>query len=145
LELLQEYSYPGNIRELKNVVASAYYSTPGAVIEAKTLPQEVRREGIAGIPADAAVVAKLYREILEGKGGFEDLVKEPFLKHKFGSSLVKSVIQRALKDAGGSYRDALMRLRVPDRRYSVTIQFLKRHQCYLDFRPYRHSRNDSCC
>jgi hypothetical protein len=34
-----------------------------------------------------------------------------------------------------------MRLRIPDRHYSVTIQFLKRNKCYLDFRPFRRKRN----
>ncbi len=140
LDLLRKYSYPGNIRELKNIVAGSYYSTVGVSIGPDELPPEVRRDDVEDINSESYAAGRLYNEILEGKGGFENLVKEPFLKHQFGSSLVRGVIQRALKDAGGRYRDAFVRLRIPDERYSMTIQFLKRYKCYLDFRPYRRIR-----
>lgn len=136
MELLQNYSYPGNIRELNNVVAAAYYSTAGVVIESHMLPPEILRE--QDVPEHSEDLAhQLYREILEGKGNFEDSVKKPYLQRRFGSSVVRGIIQKALKDAGGSYRNALTRLRVPGRLYASTMQFLKRHQCYLDFRPFR--------
>lgn len=137
IDILCEYSYPGNVRELKNMVAGAYYSTLGVSIGTGELPAEVRGDHWHDRGAESLQAAKLYREIAEGRGSFDALVKGPFLKHEFGSALVRGVIERALRDAGGRYRDAFARLRVPQSRYPQYMQFLKRHGCYLDFRPFR--------
>jgi Nif-specific regulatory protein len=140
LDLLKKYFYPGNIRELKNIIAGSYYSTKASGIGAEDLPPELRCEDQGEMRSETNMAGRIYREILEGRGSFEDLVKEPFLEHQFGSSIVRSVVHRALKDTAGKYRDALVRLRVPDRHYSSMIQFLKRNKCYLDFRSFRRSR-----
>jgi transcriptional regulator with GAF, ATPase, and Fis domain/tetratricopeptide (TPR) repeat protein len=137
MQLLLDYSYPGNVRELRNIVASAYYSTPGSIIGCTVLPPEVFPKNSQETPSDASIAEKIYCEILEGKGGFDDLLKAPFLKRQFGISVLQEVIQKSLMDANGFYREALKRLGVPHRSYSVTIQFLKRHRCYPDFRLYR--------
>jgi len=135
-ELLQQYSYPGNIRELKNIVAAAYYTSSGNVIEAGALPSEVRIRNAAEITLNS-VADNLYRGILAGEGGFEDLVKKPYLSRCFEASVVRGVIQRALSDSSGVYRNAFERLRIPKNHYAATMQFLKRHRCYLDFLPFR--------
>jgi hypothetical protein len=88
--------------------------------------------------SDAA--ERLYSQIMEGLGDFERLVRRPFMKHQFGSSVVREVIERALRDSGGKYRDAFSLLKIPDRRYAMTMQFLKRHNCYVDFRSFRRIR-----
>ena len=136
MEFLRHYPYPGNIRELKNIVASAYYSSSGFVIEAGALPVEVRVRNTAEMALDSAA-DNLYRRILEGEGGFDDLVKKPYLARCLDASVVRGVIHRTLLDSSGIYRDALARLRIPKNRYSATIQFLKRHRCYLEFLPFR--------
>ena len=66
--------------------------------------------------------------------------KKPFLQRQFNAALVRDVVRKALQDAGGNYRNAFIRLRIPDRRYALTMQFLKRNKCFLDFRPFRSSR-----
>ena len=81
--------------------------------------------------------------MVEGRGTFEELVRVPFLNHQFGSSVVRGIVERALKDSGGKYREAFILLRIPDRNYSMIMQFLKRKNCYLDFRPFRCIRKDS--
>lgn len=143
MQLLLDYSYPGNIRELRNIVASAYYSTPGSVIGRTVLPPEVLRKNAEEIPSDASIAEKIYHEIIEGKGNFDALIKAPFLKHQFGISVLQEVIQISLRDTDGVYRAALKRLGVAHQNYSVAIQFLKRHRCYLDFRLFRHKGSNT--
>jgi transcriptional regulator with GAF, ATPase, and Fis domain/serine/threonine protein kinase/tetratricopeptide (TPR) repeat protein len=140
LELLKRYPYPGNIRELRNIVIEAYYSTRKTKIGIRELPPEVRSEACAPLMPESSEAATIYREILEGRGDFDSLVKKPFLSHQFGQRVVRDVVRLSLKDSGGSYRDAFLLLRVPHTRYYVALQFLKRYNCFLDFRPFRRKR-----
>ncbi|RMH06259.1 MAG: PAS domain S-box protein [Nitrospirae bacterium] len=43
LEMLEAYSFPGNIRELQNIIEHAFVCCEGQVIEVEHLPAEVRR------------------------------------------------------------------------------------------------------
>lgn len=137
LQLLKAYSYPGNIRELKNIIVGAYFSPRKGDIGIENLPPEVRL-GIAP-PSSfrASVAAELYRRILDGDGDFNTLVRKPFLKRQYGTSVVRDLIQTALKESEGIYRRAFLLLRIPEKLHGATMQFLKRHGCYPDFRPFR--------
>ena len=136
--LLVHYSYPGNVRELKNIVEGSYYSTPGDIIGVGHLPTEVRDGEAGAAPWEPAPAAwQVYKRIRDGLGIFDDLVKTPFLKRQIGSSQVRQMIHLALAETGGRYRDAFRLLGIPAREYATMIQFLKRNDCYLDFRPYR--------
>lgn len=42
MELLEQYSYPGNVQELKTIVAGAVANTEGEIVESKFLPPAVR-------------------------------------------------------------------------------------------------------
>jgi DNA-binding NtrC family response regulator len=139
LDLLHRYSYPGNVRELKNIVESSYYSVTGSVIRIADLPAEVRDRGFppVNIAQTESHGRQLFKQIRGGAGDFEAIVKGPFLKHQFGSSIVREVIDAALREARGRYRDAFRLLKIPQRGYAVMMQFLKRHGCYLDYRPFR--------
>jgi transcriptional regulator with PAS, ATPase and Fis domain len=41
LEVLEDYPWPGNVRELENLIQRLVLMTPGAMIEAKHLPQHI--------------------------------------------------------------------------------------------------------
>jgi len=41
--ILLNYAYPGNVRELKNVVEGSYFSTPGDNIDVGHIPTQVRK------------------------------------------------------------------------------------------------------
>jgi Nif-specific regulatory protein len=137
---LQAYSYPGNVRELKNIIAESYYSAKGPLIDVHELPLEVNRARSHETSSESGAADRLYHEILEGTGTFEEIVREPFSNHQFGAPVVRRVIERALQETGGKYRDAFILLKIPKKRYSSSIQFLKRNKCYLDYRPFRRTR-----
>jgi hypothetical protein len=107
------------------------------MIEIKELPSEIRRESLDDDISESISAGRIYREIQETRGNFEDLIKNPFSKHKLSVSVLREIIRLALKDSGGRYREAFARLGVAEKRYSITMQFLKRNKCYLDFRPFR--------
>ncbi len=49
-QLLKNYLWPGNIRELENSIEHAFILTTGAVIESQTLPPEIRHTDKDGAP-----------------------------------------------------------------------------------------------
>jgi PAS domain S-box-containing protein len=76
MEALCDYTYPGNVRELENLVERAFVFTHGRSIELDSLPEHVRSPGTARAPgpapgagrlADAEVVA--IRAALERHAG----------------------------------------------------------------------------
>ena len=42
--MLKHYNYPGNIRELRNAIESAFNMTTGSLIEASDLPQYIHQK-----------------------------------------------------------------------------------------------------
>jgi transcriptional regulator of acetoin/glycerol metabolism len=76
LELLLQYGWPGNIRELMNVVEYAFVLCPGGIIEPKHLPQHLRGE-LAPVRRQQGTPVNIYQdtrrrqlvEALEAAGG----------------------------------------------------------------------------
>ena len=139
MALLTAYRYPGNVRELKNIVEGAYYSTHGSVIDIEQLPTDVRSGDGLRITRSSQEAWQIFQQIQDGQSSFERCVKRPFLKRRLDAEMVRQVIHLALASCAGKYREAFRVLRIPEREYAIMIQFLKRNGCYLDFRPYRKS------
>ncbi|MFZ0481540.1 MAG: sigma-54 dependent transcriptional regulator [Terriglobales bacterium] len=53
-ELLVRYSWPGNIRELKNVIERTMILAPEGEIDPSALPEEIRRSNVAPVPVAPA-------------------------------------------------------------------------------------------
>ncbi len=73
LEVLMEYPYPGNVRELENIVERAVIVCTGAYIKREDLPEEVKRREILCEEGQECDEAQLIREALEKAGGNKSL------------------------------------------------------------------------
>ena len=105
--ILLNYAYPGNVRELKNVVEGSYFSTPGDSIDVGHIPTQVRKSGGGFNSWEVAPAAwRVYKGIRDGSGKFYHLVKKPFLERQIGSGQVRQIIHLALAETRGRYRDA---------------------------------------
>jgi DNA-binding NtrC family response regulator len=71
LRLLQNYSWKGNIRELKNVLARAVILVDGTEILPEHLPYEIQKQNETALPALslAAVEKQHIRKILRYTNG----------------------------------------------------------------------------
>lgn len=65
-QILKSYNYPGNIRELRNAVESAFNMTGGPLLEATDLPQHIRHK--FGTHASQAHQAPPSKELLSSIG-----------------------------------------------------------------------------
>jgi DNA-binding NtrC family response regulator len=138
MELLKRYGYPGNVRELINAVGRGYYTSPGDVIDLEHLPREMHRSIVERSDTqDGSCARDLYRAVRAGEGDFEDLVRKPFIDRKLSRETVREILSLGLTEARGRYREALSLLGVPQSDYHPTMAFLKRHDCLIDFRPFR--------
>ncbi len=140
---LLQYRYPGNVRELKSIVDGAYYQAGSTIIELSDLhPDVLQDESVASheLPNQARELFELIKDRLTS---FEDAVRKPYLERRLTSEMVRQVLGMALKASAGRYRNAFRLLGIPEKDYSVMMLFLKRHNCYLDFRPFRGRRQQS--
>ncbi len=90
---LQTYSYPGNVRELENMVERAVLLARGRVLMPSHFPGAVSQAGGDGADANHAEFFHL-----------------PF--HKAVAALEKRMIENALREAGGNKTEAANRLQI---------------------------------
>jgi transcriptional regulator with GAF, ATPase, and Fis domain len=124
LSKLQTYSYPGNVRELENILETAVYTAAGMVIEAEDilLPQE---------PMTNWTMDELVVE------DFWESVARPYSERLITRKQVEQLIRRGLEQTRGNYRKLLPIFRIPDSDYKRFMDFLRRHRCNIDFRQFR--------
>jgi two-component system response regulator AtoC len=102
-EQLTEYPWPGNIRELENVVERAVLFCDTQKVRAADLPPEIRGiPAIANIPTPEADL----QAALAGEGGLKEHVKVAM------SRLEKELVSRALQQTSGNVTHAARLLKI---------------------------------
>jgi len=123
LDKLQSWEFPGNVRELENIVESAIYTAETDTIEDRDilLPGETRR-----VPEDEIVI-----------DNFWDSVARPLADRQITRHHVEHVIRKGLMQTEGSYRRLVRLFKLPESDYKRFMDFLRRHRCNIDYRQYR--------
>ena len=121
---LLAYSYPGNVRELENIVESAVYTGPEPVI----LPDDITLpyEGQNNWHTEEIIVQDFWESIAR-----------PYAERRITRSYLEHVIKQGLEQTRGSYRKMLPLFSMPESDYKRFMDFLRRHHCNIDFRQFR--------
>ena len=146
IELLARYPWPGNIRELRNLIERVVSRATTQVIEPAHLPKEVLAAvsaanesapnvGHAG-PHEARVEAILER-LLVHRESFWTSAYAAFMSRDIIRDDMRYIIRTGLEHTHGSYQVLLGLFNMPAADYKRFLGFLKQHDCHLPFQRFR--------
>jgi transcriptional regulator with PAS, ATPase and Fis domain len=150
LEILTRYPWPGNIRELRNLVERVVSRTMADVIEPEHLPKEVltaatsRGSHAAG---DAGAtdphterVNRILERLLVHHESFWTSAYAAFMSRDISRDDMRAMIRVGLEQTHGSYRTLLGLFNMAPNDYKRFLGFLKQHDCQLPFQRFRAAR-----
>jgi two-component system, NtrC family, response regulator AtoC len=117
LALLMEYAWPGNIRELENLMERSVLFADGPVIHASSLPDSLRERG-AHPPSPIAAVGHLGAIAAPSGASMKEIVRHA------QAELEKELIARALEETGGNVTRAAKRLQISRKSLQVKMKEL---------------------
>src|SRR5262249_28080700 len=108
---LTSLAWPGNIRQLKNVVERMVVKSTDATIDVADLPRDLEPPRsnapaeIAGrLLVDRSVVADMFTRIVEGGESFWTVAYTPFMQRDLTRAQLIELISRGLERTAGNYR-----------------------------------------
>jgi DNA-binding NtrC family response regulator len=117
LELLLDYAWPGNIRELENLMERSVLFADGPIIHAASLPDSLRDRG-AHAQGPIAAVGHLGAIAAPSGASMKEIVRQA------QAELEKELIARALEETGGNVTRAAKRLQISRKSLQVKMKEL---------------------
>lgn len=139
---LTEYPWPGNVRELENVIERLVVTGRHEQVKLEDLPPEVRAQrGISLRPKRErrrTVADDLYRRLVEDKESFWTAVYPLYMQREITKQNVRDLVRRGLEEARGNYKIVCRLFNMEPADYKRFLNFLRKHDCQLPFKDYRH-------
>jgi transcriptional regulator with GAF, ATPase, and Fis domain len=147
-EALQTYRWPGNIRELKNVVERVVLKASGRPVRPSDLPADVVRS-VAVHPANGGVnghataapkhsQADELASLMFTQGeSFWSAVYPVFMSRDLTRTDLRKIVQMGLESTNGNYRSLVQLFNMPSEDYKRFLSFLRKHDCHLPFQRFR--------
>ena len=159
MKWLVNYEWPGNVRQLRNVVERLIVRRCGSVIGAADLPSIVRGHTsiAAAAPArDAAVsgsvafigeapgrsvVDTMFDRMVKHRESFWSIVYSPFMVRDLTRSDLRAIITRGLEETAGSYKMLVELFNMDPSDYKRFLNFLRKQECQVPFAAFRAVRS----
>ncbi len=140
-DALAAYNWPGNVRQLENVIERLVVTAREDVIAADDLPLEVRTPRIpAPRPRQErrhTVADDLYKRLVDDHESFWTTVYPLYMQREITRTHVRDVVRRGLEEARGNYKIVTRLFNMQPAEYKKFLNFLRKHDCQLPFKEYR--------
>ena len=137
----EAFGWPGNVRQLENVVQRIVINSPDDIIGLADLPAEVLRETqtlpVRPVRERRRSTADVLHEHLARGASFWTVVYEPFMNRDLTRADIKALVELGLRKSGGNYRILTRLFNMSSSDYKRFLNFLRKHECLLPFRNYR--------
>jgi transcriptional regulator with PAS, ATPase and Fis domain len=152
LDLLTAYGWPGNIRELRNVIERLVLRVSTASVEPSALPTEITSY-IPAMPQDGsnqttavshkARIDKILQRLRVDREPFWTAAYAAFMARDITRDDMRFIVRTGLEQTQGSYRLLLELFNMRAEDYKRFLGFLKQHDCHLPFQSFRALRATS--
>jgi transcriptional regulator with PAS, ATPase and Fis domain len=139
MQLLQRYRWPGNIRELQNVIEQAMWFADREMIDVGHLPPTLRSNDtlLPQRERRRQVADDLYDALVTGGYSFWEHIHPIFLSRDITRHDIRELVVRGLRTTHGNYRGLLRLFGIPTQDYKRFHNFLMAHGCKVDYRSFR--------
>jgi transcriptional regulator with PAS, ATPase and Fis domain len=141
LQALCEYAWPGNVRQLQNVIERVVVTGRRETIEVDDLPYELRTPTVVGhrprVERRRTVADVLYTKLVEDRESFWTAVYPLYMNREITRANVRDLVHKGLAEARGNYKIVAKLFNMDERDYKRFLNFLRKHDCQLPFKEYR--------
>ncbi len=141
LAVLCEYSWPGNVRQLENIIERVVVTGRREVIAVEDLPLDVRTPSYSGArprrERRRTVADDLFKKLVDERESFWTAVYPLYMNREITRSNVRDLVHKGLEEARGNYKIVLRLFNMETRDYKRFLNFLRKHDCQLPFKEYR--------
>lgn len=129
VKILTEYSWPGNIRELRSVLTRAGINHDGPEIGSEIADFIEKDFPMPVVGADGKQ-DKIWRELRQGKS-FWEVVWEPFMDRELDREALKAVLARAYAESHHSFKKMLQVLNIDDDKYHNFMSLMYKYKLII--------------
>jgi transcriptional regulator with PAS, ATPase and Fis domain len=138
---LCEYSWPGNVRQVENVIERLVVTGRREVVQYDDLSPEIRIPGQSGLrprhERRRTVADDLFKKLVEERESFWSAVYPLYMNREITRSNVRDLVRKGLEEARGNYKIVLRLFNMESGDYKRFLNFLRKHNCQLPFKEYR--------
>ena len=140
LDALCEYSWPGNVRQVENVVERLVVTGRRELVLLEDLPHEIRVPmggSRQGRERRRTVADELFKKLTEERESFWNAVYPLYMNREITRANVRDLVHKGLEEARGNYKIVLRLFNMEAGDYKRFLNFLRKHECQLPFKEYR--------
>jgi len=137
---LAEYAWPGNVRQVENVVERLVVTGRRELVQVEDLPLEVRTPQNGhknGSNPDRRVADDLFKKLVDQRESFWTAVYPLYMSREITKGNVRDLVHKGLEEARGNYKIVLRLFNMDVSEYKRFLNFLRKHDCQLPFKEYR--------
>ncbi|HEX2341261.1 MAG TPA: sigma-54 dependent transcriptional regulator [Vicinamibacterales bacterium] len=139
---LEAYTWPGNIRELKNIVERIVVRLRGRPVTVQDLPGEILTNSTAVRTRETAPAAPtradvMFAQMVDERRSFWAVVYPAFMSRDLTRDDLRAIVGRGLQRTSGNYKLLVRLFNMQPTDYKRFLNFLRKHQCHMPFQQFR--------